>query len=200
MIHLVSQMKPICVKGGYQLGEIHVGSKKDVLNPKSLTFDERKNQIEEIVETEKEQRERLKKSPYSSFVQFNKDMYKAEDWLLANSTIAYRVLKFLINNMDGYNAVICSQVVLQEALGVSRVTVSRAISLLKERSFIDVYKSGTSNVYCINKNLAWNSWGSNFAYAKFGANIILSESEQEAAVQRRINAEKEMEMTIGQGV
>lgn len=145
---------------------------------------------------EKEARERAKKSPFKNFVQVNKDYYKAEDWLMAKSPIAYRIFKFLINGMDDYNAVICSYKVLQENFGVSQVTVARAIKILKEKQYIEVYKSGTSNVYAINKNIVWNSWGTNYDYAKFGANIILSESEQEKSVQAKIKAVKHKEITL----
>ena len=98
--------------------------------------------------------------------------------------------------MDDYNAVICSYKVLQENFGVSQVTVARAIKILKEKQYIEVYKSGTSNVYAINKNIVWNSWGTNYDYAKFGANIILSESEQEKSVQAKIKAVKHKEITL----
>lgn len=45
------------------------------------------------------------------------------------------------------------------------------------------------NVYLINKEIAWKSWGTNYKYAKFGTQIIISESEQERATVKdtRIN-------------
>lgn len=175
---------------------LSVGEDRNILNPNSLTFEERKKQLEEQDKKEQEERERTKKSPYKHFVQFNKEAYKAEDWLMAKSPIAYRIFKFLINNMDHYNAVICSYKVLQETFDVSQATVARAIKILKDKKYVEVYKSGTSNVYAINKNIAWNSWGTNFKYAKFGANIILSESEQEKSVQAKIKAVKHKEVTL----
>ena len=156
-----------------------VGAEHNVLNPYSLTFDERQKQLEEQDKQEKEIEEREKKSPYKNWLQVNKDAYKAEDWLMSKSPIAYRIFKFLMNNMDGYNAVVCSYQVLQETFGVSQVTIARAIKLLKEKQYVDIHKTGTSNIYTVNKQIAWNSWGTNFKYAKFGANIILSENEQE---------------------
>lgn len=159
--------------------EIHVGETRNILDPSSLTFKERQKQIEEEKQLEEEYRQNQKKSPYTRWVQMNKDAYKAEDWLMSKSPIAYRILKFLINNMDSYNAVMCSYHVIEENFGVSKPTVTRAIKLLKEKKYIDVYKSGTSNVYAVNKEIAWNSWGNNYKHAKFGANIIISESEQE---------------------
>lgn len=174
--------------------ELHVQSETDPKNPNSISFEARKRQIEEEERLEREEYERRKKSPYRRWLQLNKDAYKAEDWLMAKSPIAYRIFKFLMNNMDAYNAVMCSQTVLQEQFDVSRMTISRAIKLLKEKQYIDVYKSGTSNVYAINKKIAWNSWGSNYKHGKFSANIILSESEQEEEVKLKI--EKHQEVTL----
>ena len=60
---------------------------------------------------------------------------------------------------------------------------SKLIILLKEHGFIGVYRSGSSNIYAVNKNLAWGSWGTNHKYAKFEAKIIISESEQSKDIQ-----------------
>lgn len=176
------------------MAELHVSQEMDPKDKNSISFEARKRQIEEDERLEKEEHERRKKSPYRSWIQMNKDAYKAEDWLMSKSPIAYRIFKFLINSMDTYNAVMCSQTVIQEHFGVSRMTVSRAIKLLKEKQYIDVYKSGTSNVYAVNKQIAWSSWGTNYKHGKFGANIIISESEQENDV--RLKIEKHHEVTI----
>lgn len=158
---------------------LNVGYKRDIHDINSVTFEERQAELERQEQMEEEQKKRAKKSPYNNFIQVNRDYYKAEDWLMSKSPIAYRIFKFLINGMDEYNSLVCSYKVLQEYFDISQVTVARAIKLLKEKQYIEVYKSGTSNVYCINKNIAWSSWGTNYQYAKFGANIILSKSEQE---------------------
>lgn len=177
------------------MSAISVGAERNVLNPNSMTFDERQKQLEDQAKKEKEEQDRAKKSPFKNFVQVNKNAYKAEDWLMAKSPIAYRIFKFLINNMDNYNAVICSYQVLQDTFGVSKPTITRAIKLLKDKKYIDIYKSGTSNVYAVNKQIVWNSWGTNYDIAKFGANIILSASEQEIGIQAEIKAMKHREIT-----
>lgn len=177
------------------MSELSVGAIHNVLN-NSATFEERKRELEEQDKKEKENRERAKKSPFKNFVQVNKEVYKAEDWLMGQSPIAYRIFRFLVNGMDDYNAVICSYQVLMETFNVSKATITRAIKLLKDRNYIDIYKTGTSNVYAINKNIVWGSWGSNYKYAKFGANIILSESEQEQSIQTKIKTTKHKELTI----
>lgn len=91
--------------------------------------------------------------------------------------------------MDKYNAVVCSYKVLQEALGISSATITRAVKYLKDNGFISVYKTGTSNVYIANPNLVWNSWN-NVKYCEFPANIILSAAEQEKVFDKRIQTVK----------
>nr|MCG4642238.1 hypothetical protein [Bifidobacterium bifidum] len=73
-----------------------------------ISFEDRQEQIDQEKKREEEEIRQQKKSPYRRWVQMNKDAYKAEDWLMSKSPIAYRIFKFLINNMDSYNAVMCS--------------------------------------------------------------------------------------------
>lgn len=177
------------------MDELTVGTNHNVLGSHSTTFEERQRQLEEDKKREEDEQAREKKSPYKDFVQVNKEAYKLEDKLMSESPIAYRIFRFLVNNMDGYNAVVCSQTVLQEKFDIGRTTVFRAIKLLKEKKVIDIYKSGTTNVYSINKNIVWNSWGSNFKYAKFSANILISESEQQED-EIKLKAIKHKEITV----
>src|SRR5699024_8670010 len=178
------------------MSELYMGKERNVLNPNSVSFEERKEQIEKEKQLEEEQRQREKNSPYRRWVQLNKDAYKAEDWLMAKSPIAYRIFKFLINNMDSYNAVMVSYKVMQEKFDKSPDTIRRAIKLLKDKQYIEIYKSGTSNVYAVNKQIAWNSWGNNYKYGKFGANIILSENEQSDDTKKKIKAQKHKEIIM----
>lgn len=144
------------------------------------TDEEKRARFEqEREEEEKQKQKERKKSPYRNFLQTNKEMYKQEDWLMRTSPAAYRLLRFITQNMDNYNALICSYAVFAETLGYSRQTISNAVRLLKEKKFISTAKTGTSNVYFINKELYWHSYGTNYARAEFGAKIIISADEQE---------------------
>lgn len=159
-----------------------------VANPKNLSevsFEQRKKDLNDQEHKDQEQLSRARKSPFSRFYQVNKDHSEDLIWLLNKNTNAYKILLFLLDHMDKYNAVMCSYVVIQEALGMSRATASRAIKLLKEHGFIAILKSGTSNVYVTNPELAWNSWGNNTKYCEFPANVLLSASEQEERAQIR---------------
>ena len=113
--------------------EIIVSEESNLLNPLSLSFEQRERQIEQEKLREQEDIKQQKKSPYRRWVQMNKDAYKAEDWLMAKSPVAYRIFKFLINNMDSYNAVICSQQVLQETFD----GVKEKINNMIDDNFID---------------------------------------------------------------
>lgn len=165
------------VLGGAQLPKM---SKvvKDAKNPNEVSF---KQRLKDLKYQEQEEQKIIKnahKSPFRAFYQINKEHSDEMQWLLDKNPKAFKVLLFLLNHMDKYNAVMCSYTVIQEALGIGRTTASMAVKLLKEHGFIAVMKSGSSNIYVVNNNLAWNSWGNNVQYCEFPANIILSGSEQ----------------------
>lgn len=163
-----------------------------VENPQNInevSFNQRKGDLELQKQAEVDEIKRLRKSPFSNFYQINKKHSDDLMWLVSANPNAYRILLFLLDHMDKYNAVICSYTVIQEALDLSRSTASRAVRLLKEHGFIHIMRSGTSNVYIVNNDLAWNSWGNNMQYCEFPANVIISASEQDkrsSVVSKRI--------------
>ena len=68
---------------------------------------------------------------------------------------------------------------------ISRATVSRAIKILRDGGFIYVYKSGTSNVYVVNPDLAWKTYGKNRRFCEFPATVVLDYDEQELTETRK---------------
>ena len=136
---------------------------------------------------EKTQKE-YQKSPYKKWTQVNnsQEAFEARIWLMQKSTPAACILDFLVANMDKYNAVICSYKVMQEKFSYSKATVERAIKILKDHKYIDIVRTGGSNIYMVNKMLYWNSWGSNYAHAEFGAKVIISSSEQDDETKEEI--------------
>lgn len=160
------------------------------LQNNDCTFEQRQRDIAFQEAQEAKAREIAKHSPFEKFVQVSLDpnSCKARRKLMLECPSAYAIFDFLTEKADGYNAVMCSTIVLGEALGLSQPTVFRALKKLREVGFIEQKKSGTSNVYLLNKQLVWKSWGNNYKYAEFGANIIISESEQEKPTKsRRMN-------------
>ena len=158
-----------------------VGAEPKKLN--EMSFEQRARDLEEQEREEQKKLREERKSPFSRFYQINKDN---SDYLRScENPKALKLLLFIFDHMDKYNAVICSYKVFQETLGMGQATVARCVKYLKDHGFLYVYKTGTSNVYVANKNLVWNSWGNNVEYCEFPANIILSASEQEERVKVR---------------
>lgn len=141
-------------------------------------------------EEEKKKEEQRKKSPYRNFLQVNKDAYKQEDWLMKESPAAYRLLRFIAQNMDNYNALICSYTVFSESLGYGRTTLSNAVKLLKDNNYLKIVKSGSANIYIINNELYWQSYGSNFSRCEFNAKIVISSEEQDEQDKAEIKAKR----------
>lgn len=155
-----------------------------------ISFEERAKQIETQEKAEKEQAKREKHSPFIRWTQFNNEATKEMIALAKKNPAAMALLLFLVDQMDNYNAVVCSMRVLSEALGYSRKTISSGVRFLKENGFVAVYKSGTSNVYTINDKVWWKSWGSNQKYSKFPANVVLAKSEQMGEKNYKLDIEK----------
>ena len=178
------------------MDQISVGEPVDLFNPSSMSFSERQSQLDAEKKAEEERQQREQRSPFGRWTQFNNEHTKELMWLALKHPKAHAILLFLVDQMDNYNAVMCSYQVIQEVLGISRATASAAVRVLRENGFIAVLKSGTSNVYAINDTVYWKSWGNKKQYSKFPANIILSVSEQEQSIQAQIKALKHKEVVI----
>lgn len=136
------------------------------------------------------------KSKFKDFYQINKKHSDKLITLALKNPKANALLLFILNNMDGLNALQCSSVVLQEALGMSRTTIYRLTKYLQQNGFIAILKSGTSNVYIVNDDLAWSSWGNNKQYCKFPATVMLSGTENAEFLQKLKVAKKTKITTV----
>lgn len=112
-----------------------------------------------------------------NFVQLNRSFMMDLARLGKESSTAFTVFMFISQNMDGNNALCISMKALEEALGLSRSTLSRAVKCLKEKGWLCVLKTGTSNVYIINPDIEWTSWANQKQYCKFTTNVIVTPSE-----------------------
>lgn len=155
------------------------------LKDSDITFEQRKHELERLNKQDKERWEReereraqASKSPYKDWAQLNRKNVVHLIKAAQENPTALSVLLFLIENMNKMNAIVASYAVIQEVLGMSKPTVTRSIKYLKEKGFIAIYKSGSSNVYVVNNDLVWTNYGNKVMYSKFPANVILSASEQ----------------------
>ena len=154
-----------------------VGKNNNILNSE-ISFEQRQKQLEQDEKKEQERLKREKNSPFSRWTQYNNEHTRELMWLTLKHPKAHAILLFLVDQMDTYNAVMCSYQVLQEVLEVSSETIRKNIKILKDNGFIAILKSGASNVYAINDTIYWKSWGNRKQYSKFPANVVLALSEQ----------------------
>ncbi len=76
--------------------------------------------------------------------------------------------------------------------GLSKRTVQNSIKALSDARFIQILKSGKSNVYIINSQVAWQG-PRGHRFAVFNAEIMVSEGEQDLPVDDLIDQGKKLE-------
>ena len=111
------------------------------------------------------------------FIQLYRDHVDDVARLARENGKAYDLFMLLIKHMDGANALCVSNSALQELLDCGKATVCRAVKYLKDNGWICVLRSGSSNVYIVNPDVAWTSYGNQKQYCRFQANVLLSSSE-----------------------
>ena len=155
-------------------------------------------EITNLDEKEKNRLEKIAKSgsPFKSFTQFNNEHTTEMMYLSKNYPQAMSFLWFLVDQMDGTNALVASQQTLAEIHGVSRRTIINWTNPLRDLGFIAVLKSGGTTVYTVTDKVFWKSWGSNVKYSQFPANVILSETEQDNEWKERIKSIKQDSVTF----
>ncbi len=134
----------------------------------------------QIVDTETgEIKSRGKLGQNSNFVMLFRNEISSIVEIQKKDPKAGALFMFFLEHMDQENALLVSRETMSEILGWSVETIKRKVKVLKDMNFIDVLKSGTSNVYVINANIAWTTYGNKKDYAKFRASVLISKSEQE---------------------
>lgn len=116
------------------------------------------------------------------FVQVSRKYLQDLDTLAFQSKPARKLLTTLVLAMDRSNAVVVSQDVLVKMTGMSKATIKRAVAHLREQKWIEVVKSGTANIYRINKYVFWQSRAEG-KFAAFGANVVIGWDEQDEVTQ-----------------
>ena len=134
--------------------------------------------LRELEQQEQQQvHEREEEKKNRNFVMLYRDHMPEIRWLTKKSGIATSILMFILEHMDYKNALVCSYKVFMEYFEVSSDTVRRSIRLLQENGFIDILKTGLSNVYVINPDIAWSSWNNQQKYCQFEGKVLVSKAE-----------------------
>ena len=111
------------------------------------------------------------------FIQLYRDHVDDVARLAREQPRAYDLFMLLIKHMDGTNALCVSMQALTEIMALSRQSLSKSVKYLKDNGWVCVMRNGSSNVYIVNPDVAWTSYGNQKQYCKFQANVLLSSSE-----------------------
>lgn len=114
-----------------------------------------------------------------NFVQLYIDKLDLIIEMTGENPTAVKVFTWLLKQMDKRNALVVSQQALAEALGLHRNTIGNCTNYLKEKRAIAVFKSGGTNIYAVNAQIAWKSDANGKKYALFDAAVYIADSEQD---------------------
>ena len=114
-----------------------------------------------------------------NFVQLYIDKLDLIMEMMSENPTAAKVFTWLLKQMDRRNALVISQQALAKALDVSRMTIHTSTKYLKEKKAVDVLKSGNTNIYAVNAQIAWKADANGKKYALFNAAVYIADSEQD---------------------
>jgi len=112
------------------------------------------------------------------------------DALLQERPQAARMYAFLAKNIDpGCGAVVASQEVLAEHLGIAQITVRRLSKWLEDRDALVRIRVGSGvYAYALDPEEVWKSYNGSKEYAAFVTKTLVKKSDKEnAQVNRRLN-------------
>lgn len=113
------------------------------------------------------------------FVQLDRTGINRMRDMIVNNPTAANIFMFLTQKMDRVNAISCSQKLLQEVTGKSKMTVYRAIKFLESENFVTILRQGNCIVYVMNPDIVWSSWKTDRKYCEFSGKILVSKEENE---------------------
>lgn len=116
-------------------------------------------------------------SKNKNFVQLSRTYMDDMGVLASENPVALRLFVFIAKHMDNNNALCVSMKALEEMLGYTRQTLSKAVKYLKSKGWLCVLKTGTSNIYIINPDIIWTSYANQKAYCKFQSTVIVTPTE-----------------------
>lgn len=118
-----------------------------------------------------------------TWVQTERAAHEAWAKLIGSKPKAAQLMHLLVANMNKKGAVVVSQSVLAEMMGVSLNTVKRSLKVLRDDCWIEAVRIGSErggvNAYIVNRRVAWADKRSNGRFAAFDARIIASAEEQD---------------------
>lgn len=105
---------------------------------------------------------------------------------------ALAVLHFMISKLQrGANGIVISAPALARQMEISERTAKSAIAVLRDAKFVQILKSGNTNVYIVNSRVAWQG-NRGMRYASFNAQIVVDEGEQPVPLEQLMKENDEL--------
>ena len=137
------------------------------------------SQSTDLLETERRESLALKNRVAGGFYMMNRTAEKNLRELQLKSPVGALVFSVIREHMGiGTNAVTISNKALGQIIGKSRQTVTRAIAYLRNNRYVQVLKSGTTNTYIVNEQIAFSGRVGQ-RKAVFSATVVAHECEQD---------------------
>ena len=141
--------------------------------------------VDERLNEESENRERKKNK---DFVQMYPKGFDRAIFMIGQYPLAARIYMFLAKHIEpGTGAVVASQQLLADELGISVRSVQRGTKWLDENNIILRLKLGAGTVYayCLDPSEVWKSWNTSKKYAAFNTKT-LAQHKDNGDIKRRL--------------
>lgn len=146
--------------------------------------------IEQIVDQETGAIHRQRKlSQNKDFIQLKEQHMALFRELNLKNHKAMNFLMFMLEHMNRNNALIVSRETLAEIFNVSTPTIDRWVKFCKDNDLLRTARTGSSNIYHVNSTIAWKAKAEKRKFAQFTAEVIVSKSEQERAIEKAFTKE-----------
>ncbi len=121
------------------------------------------------------------KNKVGHWVQTERAAHEAWANLIARKPRAAQLLHHLVAQMGHQNAVVVSQKVLAQLMGVDTRTVSRSVAVLVEEHWVQVVRIGKGKeaAYVVNDRVAWGQSRDQLRLSTFSATVIADLEDQE---------------------
>ena len=146
------------------------------------------NQIKEDDKKEAEFAKREKKNDNFYMIYKDKESSQKIRELISKAPKSAELFLFLAEQSDRTNAVVASGKALATHLSFSESSISRAIKYLTDNKYIEVLKSGGTNVFVLNPSIVWQAWRTGKKSCLFGnAKVLVSMDEQDVSLKKRLS-------------
>lgn len=116
-------------------------------------------------------------------------IYMAETLKLSTeSPAAFKTLMVMLSKMTTSNSLLISNATLGKVTDQSQSTIKRAIKILRDEGWIDVLRTGASNIYRVNSSMFWHETPHG-EMAEVSATVILDRAEQDEITRARVPGE-----------